>query len=141
VSKGGNLLLNVGPTGRGEFDVRALDRLNGMGRWMHQHSRSIYGCTQSEFTPPVDCRYTQNGKTLYLHIFNYPFKHIHLDGFAGKVDYAQFLHDASEVKMITLDPNAQAQNTGMSGQEGSLTLELPVTKPDLTVPVIELFLK
>ncbi len=34
VSKGGNLLLNVGPTGRGEFDERALDRLNGMGEWM-----------------------------------------------------------------------------------------------------------
>jgi alpha-L-fucosidase len=141
VSKGGNLLLNVGPTGRGEFDVRALDRLNGMGRWMHHHSRSIYGCTQSEFTAPVDCRFTQNGQKLYLHIFAYPFRHIHLEGFAGKVDYAQFLHDASEVNMIEVDPHAAAQNTSMSGKEGTLTLELPVHKPDVTVPVIELFLK
>ena len=141
VSKGGNLLLNVGPTGRGEFDVRALDRLNGMGRWMHHHSRSIYGCTQSEFTPPIDCRYTQNGKTLYLHMFAYPFRHIHLEGFSGKVDYAQFLHDASEVKMIEVDPQAEAQNTSMAGKEGTLTLELPVHKPTVTVPVIELFLK
>ncbi|MCA9836539.1 MAG: alpha-L-fucosidase [Trueperaceae bacterium] len=140
VSKGGNLLLNVGPTGRGEFDARALDRLAGMGRWMHHHSRSIYGCTQSEFTPPVDCRFTQNGKKLYLHLFSYPFRHVHLEGFAGKVDYAQFLHDASEVKMLEVDPHAEAQNTSMSGKAGTLTLELPVTKPDVTVPVIELFL-
>jgi alpha-L-fucosidase len=45
VSKGGNLLLNVGPTGRGEIDARALERLVGMGEWMRVHSRSIYGCT------------------------------------------------------------------------------------------------
>jgi len=44
-SKGGNLLLNVGPTGRGEFDARALDRLGAIGAWMKRHSRSIYGCT------------------------------------------------------------------------------------------------
>lgn len=141
VSKGGNLLLNVGPTGRGEFDARALDRLDGMGRWMHHHSRSIYGCTQSEFTAPVDCRFTQNGNKLYLHLFAYPFRHVHLDGLAGRVDYAQFLHDASEVTMIEVDPNVVAQNTSMSGEAGVLTLELPVAKPDVTVPVIELFLK
>jgi alpha-L-fucosidase len=40
VSKGGNLLLNVGPTGRGEFDAKALDRLRGIGEWMRLHSRS-----------------------------------------------------------------------------------------------------
>ena len=45
VSKGGNLLLNVGPTARGELDYRAMDRLAGIGKWMHHHSRSIYGCT------------------------------------------------------------------------------------------------
>ncbi|HAH86556.1 MAG TPA: alpha-L-fucosidase, partial [Armatimonadetes bacterium] len=42
VSKGGNLLLNVGPTGRGEFDERALSRLKSMGEWMRRHGRSIY---------------------------------------------------------------------------------------------------
>ncbi|HEY3398569.1 MAG TPA: alpha-L-fucosidase, partial [Armatimonadota bacterium] len=44
VSKNGNLLLNVGPTGRGEFDYRALAALEGMGEWMSRHSRAIYGC-------------------------------------------------------------------------------------------------
>ena len=41
VSKGGNLLLNVGPTARGTFDARALARLEGIGQWMHLHDRSI----------------------------------------------------------------------------------------------------
>lgn len=141
VSKGGNLLLNVGPTARGEFDPRAVETLRGIGGWMRQHSRSIYGCGASEFTPPPDCRFTQNGKRLYLHVFSWPFRHIHLDGLADRVEYAQFLHDASEVKMITIDPHVTAQNTTMGGDRNTLILELPIQKPDVVVPVIELFLK
>ena len=141
VSKGGNLLLNVGPNARGELDPRAIDRLRGIGEWMRLHSRSIYGCTASDFVPPPDCRYTQNGNRLYLHLFAWPFKHVHLDGMADKVEYAQLLNDASEIKMLTVDPHQQAQNTRMSGTPDTLMLELPVQKPPVTVPVIELFLK
>ncbi len=133
VSKGGNLLLNVGPTGRGEFDRRALDRLSGIGEWMKRQSRAIYGCTQApaEFACPDDCRYTYNPDTnrLYLHVFSWPFKHIHLGGMAQRVQYAQLLNDASEVPMRA------------GAEEGLLTLEVPVLKPDATVPVIELFLR
>lgn len=141
VSKDGNMLLNVGPNARGEMDPRALERLRGMGAWMRLHSRSIYGCGASDFTPPPDCRYTQNGSRLYLHMFAWPFKHVHLDGLADKVEYAQLLDDASEIKMSVVDPNQQAQNTTMGGAAGTLTLELPIQKPVVTVPVIELFLK
>jgi alpha-L-fucosidase len=145
VSKGGNLLLNVGPTGRGEFDSRALDRLAGMGEWMKRHSRSIYGCTQApdEFKAPQDCRYTYNPTTkrLYLHIFAWPFRHIHLENMAGKVEYAQLLNDASEVKMTTSVPE-ESYGAGVENREKTLlTLELPVKKPGVTVPVVELFLK
>ncbi len=145
VSKGGNLLLNVGPTGRGEFDARALDRLAGMGEWMKRHSRSIYGCTQApeEFTAPQDCRLTYNPDTkrMYVHVFAWPFKHLHLDGFAGKVAYAQLLNDASEVIM---QENAQGQPHSALSEAvpaETLTLNLPVRKPNVTVPVIELFMK
>lgn len=141
VSKGGNLLLNVGPTARGVFDPRAVETLRGIGEWMRLHNRSIYGCTASEFTPPPDCRYTQNGNRLYLHVFSWPFRHIHLDGMAGRVEYAQLLNDASEVHMVEIDPHAPAQNITMTGTAGTLTLELPIQKPDVAVPVIELFLK
>jgi alpha-L-fucosidase len=141
VSKGGNLLLNVGPTGRGEFDERALDRLAGIGQWMKRHSRSIYGCTQApEGIPtPQDCRLTWNPekKALYVHIFAWPYKFLHLDGLAGKVEYAQLLNDGSQVQLGVDDWHAHHLNL----TEGVLTLQLPQQKPNVTVPVVELFLK
>jgi alpha-L-fucosidase len=141
VSKGGNFLLNVGPNARGEFEPKAIERLRGIGQWMRLHKRSIYGCGASEFTPPVDCRYTQNGKRLYLHILSWPFRHIHLEDLGGKVEYAQLLNDASEVHLIEHDPNRKAYLTGMGTTPGAVILDLPIQKPDVAVPVIELFLK
>lgn len=145
VSKGGNLLLNVGPTGRGEFDERALSRLAGMGEWMRRHSRSIYDCTQApaEFQTPPDCRFTYNPtrNRLYLHLLAWPFRHVHLEGLADRVEYAQLLHDASEVKLLKRVPEAEYGSMKESREASLLTLELPVRKPNVTVPVVELFLK
>ena len=145
VSKGGNLLLNVGPTGRGDFDQRALDRLAGMGEWMKRHGRAIYGCTQApeEFVCPPDCRYTYNPETrrLYLHVFAWPFKHLHLKGMAGRVDYAQLLNDASEVKLTTRVPEAEYGAMKESRSAALLTLNLPVVPPPVAAPVVELFMK
>ena len=139
VACGGNLLMNVGPTARGTFDDRALRALTVYGDWMRLHSRAIYGCTQSEFTAPPDCRFTQNGKRLYLHVFNWPFSHIHLDELGGKVDYAQLLNDASEIGI--LEPSRQTDHVRPDVRADSVTLELPVVKPNVVVPVVELFLK
>lgn len=142
VSKDGNLLLNVGPTGRGDFDDRARLVLAGMGDWMDKHSRSVYGAGASEFVAPQDVRYTQRGSRLYVHVFAWPFEHLHLPGLAGKVEYAQLLNDASEIQMREIDPDLEAFATGIGGQPaGTLTLVLPVRRPDVAVPVIELFLK
>jgi alpha-L-fucosidase len=141
VSKDGNLLLNVGPTGRGEFDPRALDTLAQVGEWMRLHSRSVYGCGPSALEAPADCRFTTRGDRLYLHLFSWPLKHLHLPGMSGKVRYAQLLHDASEVRRTMADPSQPAQNTTMGGlAEGTLTLHLPIQRPDVLVPVVELFL-
>jgi alpha-L-fucosidase len=133
VATGGNLLMNVGPTARGIFDDRALAALDVYARWMKLHSRSIYGCTQSEFTAPSGCRYTQNGGRLYLHIFDWPFKHLYLDGLKERVKYAQLLNDASEIHFAP-------PRLAMDEAEDALVLELPVVKPDVVVPVVELFL-
>lgn len=144
VSKGGNFLLNVGPTARGEFDDRAMDRLSGIGKWMRHHSRSIYSCTQApeEFKIPQDCRLTYNPETnrLYVHVFTWPFRKLHLDGFTGKVEYAQLLNDASEIKFSK--PSGQEyMDASKSTYKDTITLQLPMQKPNVTVPVIELFLK
>jgi len=126
-------------TARGTFDDRALAALNVYGEWMRLHSRSIYGCTQSAYPAPPDCRFTQNGTRLYLHLFAWPFRHIHLDGFAGKVAYAQLLNDASEVKL--LEPGKHNEWSIATTASDTLTLELPVVKPGVVVPVVELFLR
>jgi alpha-L-fucosidase len=141
VAKDGNLLLNVGPTARGLIDPEAETHLAAIGQWMRLHERSIRGCGASGYQAPTDCRYTQNGDRLYLHLFSWPFKHIHLPGLAGKVSYAQLLSDASEIQLIGHDPARAAENTRPGAQPpGTLTLQLPVRRPDVAVPVIELFL-
>ena len=146
VSKGGNTLLNVGPTARGEFDHRAIERLRGMGEWMNRHGRAIYGCgpAPAELTAPKDCRLTYNADTrrLYVHVFAWPIQHLHLEGMGGKVAYAQLLNDGSEVRMLEGGPHGHVVGpVELAEQSKLLTLNLPVQKPAVTVPVIELFLK
>lgn len=141
VAKGGNLLLNVGPTARGYIDNRAQDRLKSMGEWMHFNSRSIYGCTEApaEFKCPEHSLLTYNPKTkrLYIHLLDYPLQYLTLQGYDGKVKYIQFLHDGSEIQF--------SKSRGPWGQEtletGDLNLTLPVIKPNMEIPVIEVILK
>jgi alpha-L-fucosidase len=142
VSKGGNLLLNVGPTARGTFDHRADKALAEMGEWMKYNSRSIYGCTQApeEFKVPEHTLLTYNPKTnrLYIHLLDYPITNFRLPGYKGKVKYAQFLHDASELQIT--DPYGHHMQ-GSVATDKDLNLRLPVNKPNVEVPVIELFLE
>ncbi len=141
VSKGGNLLLNVGPTARGVFDERADKALRDMGEWMEFNNRSIYGCTQApeEFEAPEHTILTYNPKTnrLYIHLLDYPITNFRLPGYKGKVKYAQFLHDASE--LLITEPYGHHMQ-GSVATENDLNLRLPVTKPNVEIPVIELFL-
>jgi alpha-L-fucosidase len=143
VSKGGNLLLNVGPTSRGQFDYRAQDRLGAMGKWMAVHERSIRGCTQApeEYNCPPDCRLTWNPETrrLYVHLLQWPFKTLYIDGLGDKVAYAQLLNDGSEIIMNQLDVFDNEHQTEQAAT--TLQLKLPTEKPPVTVPVIELMMK
>jgi len=139
VSKGGNLLLNVGPTARGTFDHRATERLRNMGEWMKYNCKSIYGCTQApeEFAAPDNTLLTYNPTTkkLYVHLLNYPLDVMILPGFGDKVKYAQFLHDNSQIKFTV------RHGEFVAGQGNELSLSLPVQKPNTEIPVIELTLK
>jgi len=145
VSKNGNLLMNVGPTARGEFDARAQARLAGMGEWMRLHARSIYGCGNAPDgfpPPPPDCRYTYHAGTnrLYVHVFNWPIQHLHLPGMEGKVAYAQLLNDASEVR---IRPHLRETHNNLHAPTppDMLTLVIPNVPPPVEVPVVEVFLK
>jgi alpha-L-fucosidase len=147
VSKGGNLLLNVGPTARGQFDQRALDRLEGMGKWMKQHDRAIYGCTRApkQFQTPANCLLTYNPKInrMYVHVLDWRFGEIDLPSFAGKVEYAQLLNDASEIQFVEPQPKKKGTPSMANDlTEGMLTLRIPVQQPlGVEIPVIELFMK
>ena len=137
VSCGGNLIMNVGPTARGYFDKRACAALEAYGAWMHVNSRSIYGCTMAEpeLNAPQGCCYTQSAdeKRLYVHLLEYPFRDLVLPNLYGKIEYIQFLHDGSE---LLLDETGERKEN-----DKSVTITLPVVKPDVIVPVVEIFLK
>jgi alpha-L-fucosidase len=134
VSKGGNLLLNVGPTARGLFDSRAQDRLKAIGDWMKFNNRSIYGCTEAPegITAPANTLLTYNpvAKRLYIHLLAYPLGSLTLSNIGDKVKYIQFLNDASEIRYR---PSDESKN--------DLILSLPVQKPQVEIPVLEVFLK
>lgn len=143
VSRGGNLIMNVGPTARGYLDYRAEEALKVYAEWMKYNSRSIYGCTMAEpeFVEPRGCRYTQSedGKRLYIHLMEYPYQFLEIPDMAGKVDYIQFLHDGSE--LLFTEHKVEHFSMARSEKEGLLVIKIPLVKPNVVVPVIELILK
>ena len=132
VCNGGNLIMNVGPTGRGCFDHRADAALDVYTKWMRYNSRSIYGCTKAEpeFVAPAGTVLTQSedGSRLYIHLIDYPYSELKMGNMAGKIDYAQFLHDASEIRY-------------RENADGTVNFLIPGIKPDQEISVVEVFLK
>ena len=143
VSKGGNLIMNVGPTARGEFDERALASLGVYARWMQANAESVYGCTEApaRFKAPPDTVLTYNPKTnrLYIHLTAYHGGELQVD-FGDEVEYAQFLHDGSELTFVQPDPQTIKKHYRHGG-EGKLSIRLPDVKPPVVNPVVEVFLK
>jgi len=145
VSKGGNLILNVGPTARGRFDARALSRLQEFSKWMDVNSRSVYGCTEAPacLTPPAGTVLTYNpeSRLLYIHLLTYPGDRLGC-AFGAAIACARFLHDGSEVQIETHGAQSTHVKTFYkSGNEGESYFRLPALKPDIINPVIEVFLK
>lgn len=132
VCNGGNLIMNVGPTGRGCFDDRADAALETYAKWMKYNSRSIYGCTKAEpeFEAPAGTALTQSvdGSRLYIHLLEYPYTALRMANMAGKIDYVQFLHDASEIQI-------------REKKDGSVSFLIPGIKPKQEISVLEVFLK
>ncbi|AUS80518.1 alpha-L-fucosidase [Actinoalloteichus sp. AHMU CJ021] len=141
VAKNGNLLLNVGPTARGEFEPRARALLAEVGDWLEVHSDAIHGAGPSRFPTPDDCRLTQRGDRLYLHLFAWPSGQVVLPGLAGHLEYAAFLHDGAEVEFTEIrDWRPDVPHRVAPGPEGSVVLRLPTVRPEQEVPVVELVL-
>lgn len=144
VALGGNLLMNVGPTARGYFDKRAENALKVYADWMKYNSKSIYGCTMAEpeFTAPDGTKLTQSedGKRLYIHLQNYPFAFLEMQNLGDKIEYAQFLHDYSEIQ-YTIGSAGHTSTECQTKESNMVFFKIPPVKPDTITPVIEVILK
>lgn len=117
-SRGGNLLMNIGPKGNGSFDAKDLDILNGIGAWMQKNGESIYG------TEPGPLPYhswgvsTVKENKLYLHIFNWP------------EDGKLFVSGSAQISngYVLANPDKKIKVNKLPG--GDLLLDIPKNAPD-----------
>lgn len=72
VSRGGNLLLDIGPKADGTIPLIMVDRLFAIGDWLQVNGEAIHGTTKSPFRQTPWGRATQKGKTVYLHVYDWP---------------------------------------------------------------------
>lgn len=146
-SKGGNYLLNVGPTPEGTFPQPIVERLGQMGHWLKANGEAIYGTKASPFARPLPWgRVTQKGNKLYLHVFDTHQSVISLPGLKTKVKSARTLTGFSKPATVRVEPNgnrAGSLNLGkdrlavptVASPEG-VVLTLPEILKDQLIPVI-----
>lgn len=132
VSKGGNYLLNVGPTGEGRIPPASVERLAAIGKWMKVNGEAIYATTASPFRrlPFGRCttKVLADGKstTLYLHVFDWPKDgKLVVSGLNNAPRGARLLGDASR------------KVTAARGNDG-VTLTLPGAAVDPIASVVAL---
>ena len=99
VSKGGNMILGVGPDANGRIDEKSMRVLNEIGDWLRRNGESIYGSGNAGIPKPEWGWYTQKGNAIYAHILEPVLGPIGLVGLpADKVRSIRRLKDGSEVK-------------------------------------------
>jgi len=122
-SKGGNYLLNIGPTSEGMFPPESVERLREIGQWMKTNSESITTTQASPFKKLEWGRSTQKaisgGTRLYLHVFNWPAD--------GKLIVPGIFNKA---KLAYLVADSKKAALKVSRKEDSLVLEVPKQAPD-----------
>jgi alpha-L-fucosidase len=131
-SKGGNYLLNVGPTAEGEIPQPSIDALKAIGGWMKTNGEAIYGTKASPLPPLAWGRCTQKmedkNTILYLSVFDWPADgKLVVPGIKGKVRRAT---------LITWGKKLDTENTA----EG-LVIHVPPTMPDALATVIKVEVK
>ena len=100
VSKGGNLLLNIGPNGKGEFPKPTVKMLEEVAEWMYQHGDSIHGCGAVDTPQPDWGRLTTDGKNIYAHVFDKSGYVLCVNGVcADEVKYGLYLEDNTDANI------------------------------------------
>ena len=107
VCAGGNYLLNVGPRGDGQLDPQAIKLFEAIGKWTKVNGESIFGTRRNPLpeTPKWgNCSVSRDGKTLYLHVLEWPESgEIMADGISGKATAASFLANGEEASFVQED--------------------------------------
>jgi len=99
-SKGGNFLLNVGPTAEGLIPDSSVERLAAIGEWMKVNRESIYGTTASPLGKLPWGRCTAKPGKLYLHVFDWPTNlRLEVPGLKKQVKKAYLLSDRTRTRM------------------------------------------
>jgi alpha-L-fucosidase len=133
-SKGGNYLLNIGPTAEGLFPRESIDRLSSIGKWMKTNGESIYGTQASPFSQLSWGRCTQkttvSGCILYLHVFDWPAN--------GKLELSGVLNTPQKAFLLSDPARAQLEVTR---NNDALVITLPSIAPDTANSVIALYLQ
>ena len=126
-SKGGNYLLNIGPTGDGSIPPESVDRMRTMGSWMDVNGESIYGTCASPISQPTWGRITQktDGDSLYLHVFDWPSN--------GELSVVGISKQVGSAVLLDGGANLPVEQTG-----DKLVLTLPTVAPDPIATVIRL---
>ena len=126
-SKGGNYLLNIGPTAEGIIPEPSVERLRAMGAWLRKNGEAVYGTRPGPIQNMAWCRSTQRPGAIYLHVFDWPAGGmIRVPGFPQSVTGAYVLNDPQKTPL----PTAQ-------GDEG-ITIHGPAQAPDTANTVIVL---
>jgi len=131
-SKGGNFLLNVGPTPEGTIRPEEAKRLEEVGRWMDKYGEAIYGTTASPFRLlPFFGRVTQKGNRLFVHVFDWPAdRKLRLPGLKTEVKTASPMNKP-EVKLDV------ARRRRAQTEEVVVTLPETPSDPIASVVVLE----
>ena len=116
-SKGGNFLLDVGPTPEGTIQPAFVERLQAMGAWMKVNGDSIYGTTYGPWQNLPFGKSTAKGKTIYLHVFDWP-------------SNAQLELPALQARVSRITVLATRQNIRLKQKRDRLLITVPVAAPD-----------
>lgn len=97
-SKGGNMILNVGPDAKGNIPKESVKILKEIGQWMKKNQESVYGCGICELPKPEWGRYTQKGNVIYAHVYETPLGALPLYGIGpDKLDKVYYVANGTEM--------------------------------------------